>query len=53
MAREEDHALGHPHAKETLTGDKTKDDIARATVLLQEIVKEHAGTPWAALCSGN
>ncbi|HUY92079.1 MAG TPA: vWA domain-containing protein [Pirellulales bacterium] len=34
--------------KETLTGDKTKDDIARATVLLQQIVKEHAGTPWAA-----
>ena len=34
--------------KETLTGDKTKDDIARATVLLQEIIKEHAGTPWAA-----
>lgn len=33
---------------ELLTGDKTKDDREQATLLLQEIIKEHPGTPWAA-----
>ncbi|MEX2561037.1 MAG: vWA domain-containing protein [Pirellulales bacterium] len=33
---------------ETLTGELTRHYIARATQLLQAVVREHPGTPWAA-----
>lgn len=33
---------------ETITGDKTKADIERATELLKEVVRLHPGTPYAA-----
>ncbi|HQU46286.1 MAG: hypothetical protein B7Z73_16745, partial [Planctomycetia bacterium 21-64-5] len=46
---------GHPTThwdirtrKPTITGDKTKVDIERATALLKEIVRLHPGTPYAA-----
>lgn len=32
----------------TITGDKTKADIERATALLKEVVRLHPGTPYAA-----
>ncbi len=33
---------------EMLVADKTKDDRERATLMLKEIIQEHAGTPYAA-----
>ena len=33
---------------ETITGEKTKKDVERATALLKEIVRRHPGTPYAA-----
>jgi hypothetical protein len=33
---------------QTITGDKTKADVERATALLKEIVRLHPGTPYAA-----
>jgi hypothetical protein len=34
--------------KETITGDKIKPYVERATAMFQEVIKNHAGTPWAA-----
>jgi len=33
---------------ETMTGDKTKDYVVMAKKMLEDVIKEHAGTPWAA-----
>jgi hypothetical protein len=32
----------------TITGDKIKPYVERATVLFQEVMRQHPGTPWAA-----
>jgi hypothetical protein len=34
--------------QQTVTGDKTKSHIQRATAMFKEIMANHAGTPWAA-----
>jgi hypothetical protein len=33
---------------ETITGDKIKPYVERATAMFREIIQNHAGTPWAA-----
>lgn len=33
---------------ETITGDLTKDYIARSAAMLQKVIADHPGTPWAA-----
>jgi len=33
---------------ETMTEDKTKDYVIMAKRMLEDVIKEHAGTPWAA-----
>jgi hypothetical protein len=33
---------------ETLTGEKIKPYVERASVLFRDVIKNHAGTPWAA-----
>lgn len=37
---------------ETMTGDKTKEYVVLAKKLLDGVIKEHAGTPWAARAMG-
>jgi hypothetical protein len=32
----------------TITGDKIKSHVQRSTALFKQIIKDHAGTPWAA-----
>lgn len=32
----------------TITGDKIKSHVERSSALFKQIIKEHAGTPWAA-----
>jgi hypothetical protein len=32
----------------TVTGDKIKSHVERSTALFKQIIKDHAGTPWAA-----
>ena len=34
--------------QQLLTGDKTKEDMERAIVLLKQVIYDHPGTPWAA-----
>ena len=34
--------------QQMLTGDKTKEDMERAIVLLKQVIYDHPGTPWAA-----
>jgi hypothetical protein len=33
---------------ETITGDKIKPYVERASAMFREIIQNHAGTPWAA-----
>jgi hypothetical protein len=44
--------VGSAASPETVAGDKTASHVARAKQMFNDIIKNHAGTPWAARANG-